>query len=107
VRDLAIRLAFPAHLSELYRISVGPFHLTENSIWRDLEKMPEVISVEKILPWPKVIVHNEQISNLRNGQKISLDSIHDGNFFLISSDQELLAWVVGTNGDYSFRRVFH
>jgi len=106
IRDLAVRLAFPAHLSELYRTSIGAYSVEDIETWRDPDSEPVVIPVEKALDWPKETVPEELVLSVKNGKIIPLDCIHDGNFFLMTPEQKLLAWVNGNNAEYSYKRVF-
>jgi len=107
VRDLSIRLGFPAHLCSLTRIQIGPFSLDHVHPWENFDEMPFVIPVEDLVPWPKVLISKDDVKRIFNGQIIRLPEIPTGDFFIFSEEKALLAWAEGSEKSYRYRRVFH
>jgi tRNA pseudouridine55 synthase len=74
VRDIALNLGIPAHLSGLRRLQSGGFHLTEACTWPpSAAHVPQLIPLPLVLPrlLPTLRLNSDGIQRARRGQTLS------------------------------------
>jgi len=104
-RDLGQALAFPVHLAELCRTSVGTFSL--DGAWKPGEAGPYVLSLLQAFPeWPRLPVSDENARRIRQGGFVPVPALSPGRNFFFLHHSGLLAWGVSTGDSYRYRRVF-
>ncbi len=78
-RDLGERLGVGAHLTELRRIAIGPFHVRD-ALSPDALKEPDRVArslispIEAVAHLPRLEVSREEASRIESGQSLYLDS---------------------------------
>lgn len=108
-RDIGEELGVPVHLSALRRLSVGPYSLMHPLVWSNLDEAPVPIGLLAAFPdWPRRIVAEADRARVRNGARLPFgtDRPHDGNFFLLDEQGELLAWAEQAGFTYTYKKVF-
>ena len=113
-RDLALKCGSRAHLEELKRTQVGPFHIEEST-------NPEAFSVEENVytPWyifdylnniEKRVIDDRFLADLKVGKEsvlreIGADFLNGREYALFNNEKEILALVVKKMDKISFRFV--
>jgi hypothetical protein len=91
----------------LKRISIGAFLIEESESLDDIldGKLPEVSSLEKVYPLPRIEVDKLQLKKIQNGNAIPME-VPKGEF-LFANDGLLLAWCVSNEDSiYKYLKVF-
>ena len=107
VQDLGESLQIPLVVSYLKRISIGLFLIEESESLEDIleGKFPEVSSLEKVYPLPRIEVDEFQLKKIQNGNAIPME-VPKGEF-LFANNGLLLAWCVSNEDNiYKYLKVF-
>lgn len=130
VRDLSFRFDFPMHLQNLTRTRLGDFSLSDEKVW-NVEGEVSVLSPAHCLGWSVAVVSLPELrERVARGMRLKMSDLcfqpgsqrrmvpplleeskqnmpHQGeNFFLVDESGETIAWAVGSERGYEYKRVF-